>query len=75
MSSADAGRAMRTRMIVGVILLVVGGVWIAQGSGALGGSFMSGEALWLVIGVIVALFGVALLLGTARDRKRARDEG
>ena len=67
---------MRTRRIVGVILLVIGGVWIAQGSGALGGSFMSGEVLWLVIGVIVGLFGLALLLGAARDGKRAaRDEG
>jgi hypothetical protein len=76
MSGADGDRAMRTRRIVGVILLVIGGVWIAQGSGALGGSFMSGEVLWLVIGVIVGLFGLALLLGTARDRKRsARDEG
>jgi hypothetical protein len=66
---------MRTRRIVGVILVVIGGVWIAQGSGALGGSFMSGEVLWLVIGVIVGLFGLALFLGTTRDRKRAaRDE-
>ena len=76
MSGGDGDRATRTRRIVGVILLVVGGVWIAQGSGALGGSFMSGEALWLVIGVIVGLFGLALLLGAVRDSKRAaRDEG
>ena len=76
MSGADGDRAMRTRRIVGVILLVIGGVWIAQGSGALGGSFMSGEVLWLVIGVIVGLFGLALLLGAIRDRRRAaRDEG
>ena len=74
MSGSDRDRAMRTRRIVGVILLVIGGVWIAQGSGALGGSFMSGKVLWLVIGVIVGLFGLALLLGTMRDRA-ASDEG
>jgi uncharacterized membrane protein len=76
MSGADADRAMRTRRIVGVVLLVIGGVWIAQGSGALGGSFMSGQVLWLVIGLIVGLFGLALLLGALRDGKRsARGEG
>ncbi|MDQ1454837.1 MAG: hypothetical protein QOH28_457, partial [Actinomycetota bacterium] len=51
------------------------GVWVAQGSGALHGSFMTGEVLWTVIGVIVGLFGIALLIGTARDSRRAaRDE-
>jgi len=59
-----------TRRIIGIILVVIGGVWIAQGSGALHGSFMTGEALWTVIGVIAALFGLALLVGAARDRKR-----
>ena len=58
------------RRIIGIILVVIGGVWIAQGSGALHGSFMTGEALWTVIGVIAALFGLALLVGAARDRKR-----
>jgi hypothetical protein len=58
------------RRIIGIILVVIGGVWIAQGSGALHGSFMTGEALWTVIGVIAALFGLGLLVGAARDRKR-----
>jgi uncharacterized membrane protein HdeD (DUF308 family) len=60
------------RGIIGVVLVVVGGVWIAQGTGVLGGSFMSGEAVWSVIGVIVALFGVALVIGALR--RRADDE-
>ena len=67
---------MWMRRTLGIVLLAIGGVWIAQGSGALHGSFMTGEALWTVIGVIVALFGIALLIGAARDSKRAaRDEG
>ena len=66
---------MLARRIIGVILVVIGGVWIAQGSGALHGSFMTGEGIWTVIGVIAALFGIALLVGAARDRKRtARDD-
>jgi len=63
------------RRIIGIILVVIGGVWIAQGSGALHGSFMTGEGIWTAIGVVAVLFGAALLIGTARDRKRAgRDD-
>ena len=66
---------MLVRRIIGVILIAIGAVWIAQGTGALGGSFMTGEGLWTVIGAIFALFGVALLVGAARDAKRTeRDE-
>src|SRR5205823_1142958 len=46
---------MWMRRTIGIVLLALGGVWIAQGSGALHGSFMTGEALWTVIGVIVGL--------------------
>ena len=62
---------MVARTVVGAILLVVGLVWILQGTGALGGSFMSGEAIWAVIGVVVGLVGVALLVGAARARRGA----
>jgi hypothetical protein len=67
---------MWIRRIIGTVLVAVGGVWIAQGSGALGGSFMTGEGMWTAIGVIAALFGLALLVGTAREHRRAeQDEG
>jgi hypothetical protein len=62
---------MVARVVVGVVLLAVGLVWIFQGTGALGGSFMSGEAIWAVIGVVVGLAGVALLVGAARARPGA----
>jgi hypothetical protein len=65
---------MKTRAILGVILLAIGGVWIAQGTGALGGSFMSGEAIWAIIGLIVAAVGIGLLLGAARSRRTAPDD-
>ena len=47
------------RRIIGMVLVVVGGVWIAQGTGALGGSFMTGEGFWTFIGVICVLLGIA----------------
>jgi hypothetical protein len=64
-------RLLLFRRILGVVLVAVGGVWIAQGSGALHGSFMTGEALWTVIGLLAVLFGIALLLGVARDHRRS----
>jgi hypothetical protein len=36
---------------------------------------LTGEGMWTAIGVIAALFGLALLVGTAREHRRAeRDE-
>ena len=49
------------RGIVGIIFLAFGLVWTLQGLNIVRGSFMSGQTMWLVIGIIVALLGVWLL--------------
>ena len=52
---------MRTlSLVIGGLAILAGGVWILQGSGALPGSFMTGQRMWLVIGIIVAVVGLAL---------------
>ncbi len=61
------------RPVVGAVLIAVGVVWIAQGTGALGGSFMTGEGLWTFMGVVSALVGIAVLVGVARERGRRPD--
>ena len=59
-------------LILGVLAILVGIVWTLQGLGILGGSSMSGNPMWAVIGPIVALVGVALLaVGTFVGRRRA----
>jgi hypothetical protein len=50
------------RRAVAVVLIVVGGVWLFQGVGVIEGSFMTGEALWAVIGAVCVVAGLALLL-------------
>jgi hypothetical protein len=55
--------------VVGAVLLLLGALWALQGLNVIGGSFMTGQTPWLVIGVIVAIAGAALL-GWA-NRKRA----
>ena len=53
---------MWIRRAIAVVLLVVGGVWFFQGVGVIEGSFMTGEAVWAVIGVVCVAAGLALLL-------------
>jgi len=63
------------RVIVGGVLCAVGVVWLGQGVGLIGGSFMTGEALWAVIGAVCLFFGAMLLIGARRARAgRAADE-
>ena len=47
--------------IVGVLLILIGLVWIGQGINVLLGSFMSGKPLYAVLGLVVGLIGAALL--------------
>jgi uncharacterized membrane protein HdeD (DUF308 family) len=60
---------MWPRLIIGVVLVLTGVVWIGQGVGAIGGSFMTGQAVWAVIGAICVIFGAALLIGARRARR------
>ena len=65
---------MRARLMIGVVLCLVGVLWFGQGIGWVGGSFMSGQAVWAVIGVIAILFGITLLRGARRTRGAADDD-
>jgi len=56
------------RVPVGLVLVLLGSVWAAQGVGWLQGSPMTGETLWAVVGPVVALAGVALVVVGARRR-------
>jgi hypothetical protein len=61
---------MWIRVIVGVVLCLVGAVWIAQGTNALHGSGMSGHGQWAVIGAVFALIGLAVLASAWRSSQR-----
>ena len=54
---------------VGVLALVIGGVFAGQGANLIPGSFMTGDPTWLVIGVLLAVGGVVLLVFGMRRRK------
>jgi amino acid transporter len=58
-------------LVVGVIAILVGGVFTLQGAGALPGSFMTGQRMWLIIGIIVAVVGLALAYNGIRRPTRS----
>jgi hypothetical protein len=59
------------RVWIGLALVVVGAIWFGQGIGLIGGSAMTGVALWAVIGPLLALVGGALVVtGLRRGGRR-----
>jgi hypothetical protein len=75
--AAQAGRTIErmTRWlppVLGALLVIIGAVWTLQGANLLGGSFMSGSRMWLVIGLVVLIAGVALLSRSLRARRARR---
>ena len=62
---------MWTRGIIGVVLCLVGLVWIGQGTNALSGSkLMSGHGQYTLLGIVVLLVGLAFLVWAALVRRR-----
>jgi len=55
-------------VVVGLLLIVVGVVWILQGINVLPGSFMSGRPGYAVLGLVVTGVGLVILLRSARRR-------
>jgi hypothetical protein len=60
-------------MGLGALLVLVGAVWFLQGIDVLGGSGMSGQTLWAVIGPIVALVGAGMFVTGLRRPTTPRD--
>ncbi len=58
-------------IILGVLAVLVGLVWTLQGLNLLGGSAMSGHAMWAVIGPVLAVLGLVLIAIGLRRRGRA----
>jgi formate hydrogenlyase subunit 3/multisubunit Na+/H+ antiporter MnhD subunit len=58
-------------MVLGVVLFLVGLLWLFQGLGMTGGSGgMNGNKLWAVVGPMVAVIGIVLAAQGRRGRTR-----
>jgi len=54
------------RIVIALLLIAAGAIWIGQGLGYIGGSFMTGDPLWAWIGLGCTVLGVILLLAFRR---------
>jgi hypothetical protein len=54
--------------IIGVVLILMGGVWFLQGINILPGSFMTGQVQWAIYGGIALILGVILLVYANRRK-------
>lgn len=46
------------RRAVGLVLIMIGAVWFMLGSGMLGGSVMTGQTVWAIVGAMIAIVGL-----------------
>jgi hypothetical protein len=53
-------------LVSGAVLALLGLLWILQGLNIIGGSGMSGNAVWAVIGIVTGAVGVFLVVRTLR---------
>ena len=53
--------------VVGIVMVLMGGIWFLQGIGLLPGSFMTGQTRWAVYGGITVVIG---LLALTRANRR-----
>ena len=63
-----------TPMVVGVLFIVLGGLWTLQGLDVVGGSVMSGVQIWAIIGPVLAVAGLVLIVLGVRRRNRSKGQ-
>ena len=57
-----------SKLIGGIVLVLVGVFWMLQGLNVIQGYLMSGQTTFFVVGVVVALVGAWLLWSVRADR-------
>jgi hypothetical protein len=56
-------------VVVGVVLLLVGLLWFLQGIGVISGSFMTGQPVWAIIGLVLLVLAGRLLAEALRGNR------
>lgn len=51
---------MTPRRAIAAALIVLGAIWMGQGLGFIGGSFMTGDPTWAVIGAVLVVLAIAI---------------
>lgn len=56
--------------IAAIVVILLGAVWMLQGANIISGMAMSDNKEWLVLGAILAVFGLGLLYENNRPATR-----
>ncbi|WP_446213808.1 hypothetical protein [Micromonospora sp. IBSANI012] len=57
-------------LTLGLLAVVAGAVWTVQGLGYVGGSVMTDQRIWAVVGPVVILIGLVVLWRGLKARRR-----
>jgi hypothetical protein len=60
----------RASLVIGVVSLLIGGVWTLQGAGILGGSVVTGQTFWAIVGSILLIVGIVARAWSPRGMRR-----
>ena len=63
------------RRTIGLVLIMIGGFWVALSLGYLEESFMTGQPVYTVVGAIVVLAGVLVLVMRPKAAPPSADPG
>ena len=61
-------------IVVGVVALLIGGVFAGQGLNLIPGSFMTGDRTWFYVGLVLLAVGVILVVRGLRRPKNERSD-
>ena len=65
----DRGEMTSLRYLIAAVLILVGGIFLGQGLGFIGGSRMTNDPFWAIVGAVMILVGAAVLFATWRARR------
>ena len=59
---------------IAVLMVAVGAIWTGQGLGWIGGSSMTGQKTWAIVGPVVAGLGAGLAISIIGRIRRGPDQ-
>jgi hypothetical protein len=63
---------MWLRLIGGVLIGLLGLVWLGQGLNLIKGSFMTGQTQWAIVGAVLVVVAAWLIYGAVRAKTAVR---
>lgn len=55
-------------IVAGIVITLIGLLWVSQGAGLMPGSAMTGQSFWLVIGLVLVVVGSAIAVLSWRQQ-------